>query len=126
VIADVVNYAVAGIGFIHAMGRLFVRKKFLGRHEHRYDANRDKAAGPMSGAGYFRSDRSFLNMLFKGFLHQLPLCDGPGIARIARHGFRTVAISILILGSLQLSAVPSQRRRATTAVTVLSTPVMIP
>jgi hypothetical protein len=26
VIADVVNYAIAGIGFIHAVGRLFVRK----------------------------------------------------------------------------------------------------
>jgi hypothetical protein len=28
VITDVVNYAVAGIGFIYAMGRLFVRKNF--------------------------------------------------------------------------------------------------
>jgi hypothetical protein len=28
VIADVVNYAIAGIGFIHAVGRLFVRKGF--------------------------------------------------------------------------------------------------
>jgi hypothetical protein len=28
VIADVVNYAVAGIGFIHALGRLFVSKGF--------------------------------------------------------------------------------------------------
>jgi hypothetical protein len=28
VIADVVNYAIAGIGFIHALGRLFVRKGF--------------------------------------------------------------------------------------------------
>ena len=27
-IADVVNYAVAGIGFLHAAGRLFVRKGF--------------------------------------------------------------------------------------------------
>jgi hypothetical protein len=26
VIADVVNYAIAGIGFIHAVGRLFVSK----------------------------------------------------------------------------------------------------
>jgi hypothetical protein len=26
VIADVVNYAIAAIGFIHAVGRLFVRK----------------------------------------------------------------------------------------------------
>jgi hypothetical protein len=26
VIADVVNHAIAGIGFIHAMGRLIVRK----------------------------------------------------------------------------------------------------
>jgi cytochrome c peroxidase len=71
----------------------------------------------MSGAGYFRSDRSFLNMLFKGFLHQLPLYDGPGIARIARHGFRTVAISVLILGSLQLSAVPSQPLESNSTIT---------
>jgi hypothetical protein len=28
VIADVVNYAIAGIGFLHAAGRLFVRKGF--------------------------------------------------------------------------------------------------
>jgi hypothetical protein len=28
VIADVVNYAIAAIGFIHAVGRLFVRKGF--------------------------------------------------------------------------------------------------
>jgi hypothetical protein len=28
VIADVVNYAIAGIGFIHAAGRLFVSKGF--------------------------------------------------------------------------------------------------
>ena len=27
-IADVVNYAIAGIGFIHAVGRLFVSKGF--------------------------------------------------------------------------------------------------
>ena len=71
----------------------------------------------MSGAGYFRSDRSFLNMPFKGFLHQLPLCDGPGIAPIARHGFRTVAISILILGSLQLSAVRSQPPETNSTIT---------
>jgi hypothetical protein len=30
VIADVVSYAIAGIGFIHAAGRSFVRK---GQHE---------------------------------------------------------------------------------------------
>jgi hypothetical protein len=35
VIADVVSYAIAGIGFIHAVGRSFVRK---GQHEHCYDA----------------------------------------------------------------------------------------
>ena len=34
-IADVVSYAIAGIGFIHAVGRSFVRK---GPHEHCYDA----------------------------------------------------------------------------------------
>ena len=28
VIADMVNYAIAGIGFIHAAGRLFVRERF--------------------------------------------------------------------------------------------------
>jgi hypothetical protein len=28
VITDVVNYAIAGIGFIHALGRLFVCKGF--------------------------------------------------------------------------------------------------
>jgi hypothetical protein len=28
VIADVASYAIAGIGFIHALGRLFVRKGF--------------------------------------------------------------------------------------------------
>jgi hypothetical protein len=28
VIADVVNHAIAGIGFIHLVGRLFVRKGF--------------------------------------------------------------------------------------------------
>jgi hypothetical protein len=27
VIADVVNYAIAAIGFIHAVGRLFVRSR---------------------------------------------------------------------------------------------------
>ena len=27
-IADVVNHAIAGIGFLHAAGRLFVRKGF--------------------------------------------------------------------------------------------------
>ena len=34
-IADVVSYAIAGIGFINAVGRSFVRK---GQHEHCYDA----------------------------------------------------------------------------------------
>jgi hypothetical protein len=29
VIADVVSYAIAGIGFIYAAGRLFVRKGFI-------------------------------------------------------------------------------------------------
>jgi hypothetical protein len=28
VIADVVSYAIAGLGFLHAAGRLFVRKNF--------------------------------------------------------------------------------------------------
>jgi hypothetical protein len=31
VIADVVNHAIAGIGFIHAMARLFVGKGFTAR-----------------------------------------------------------------------------------------------
>jgi hypothetical protein len=38
VIADVVNYAIAGIGFIHAAGRLFVRMRFSAENEHRYEA----------------------------------------------------------------------------------------
>ena len=37
-IADVVNYAIAGIGFIHAAGRLFVRMRFSAENEHRYEA----------------------------------------------------------------------------------------
>jgi hypothetical protein len=35
VIADVVSYAIAGIGFINAVGHSFVRK---GQHEHCHDA----------------------------------------------------------------------------------------
>jgi len=41
VIADVVSYAIAGIGFIHAVGRSFVRK---GQHEHCYDTHRTSGA----------------------------------------------------------------------------------
>ena len=37
-IADVVSYAIAGIGFIHAVGRSFVPKRFHTQHEHCYDA----------------------------------------------------------------------------------------
>ena len=37
-IADVVNYAIAAIGFIHAVGRLFVRRPSQPQ-EHCYDAN---------------------------------------------------------------------------------------
>jgi hypothetical protein len=45
VIADVVSYAIAGIGFIHAMGRLFVRK---GQHEHCYDARLPQSSAPLA------------------------------------------------------------------------------
>src|SRR5216684_7742521 len=62
----------------------------------------------MSGAGYFRSDRSSLNMPFRGFLQQLPLCGEHGMAPIARRRCRAIAISALLLGSLQLSAEPAQ------------------
>jgi len=61
----------------------------------------------MSRVGYLRSDRSFLNMPFRSFL-KLPSCRGPWISPIARGRRRAVAISVLMLASLQLSAVQSQ------------------
>jgi cytochrome c peroxidase len=62
----------------------------------------------MSGAGYFRSDGSSLNMPFRGFLQKLPLCSETGRARVVRQRCRAIAISFLILGSVQLAAEPSQ------------------
>jgi hypothetical protein len=44
VIADVVSYAIAGIGFIHAVGSSFVRK---GQHEHCYDARLPQSSAPL-------------------------------------------------------------------------------
>ena len=44
-IADVVSYAIAGIGFIHAVGRSFVRK---GQHEHCYDARLPQSSAPLA------------------------------------------------------------------------------
>jgi cytochrome c peroxidase len=62
----------------------------------------------MSGAGYFRSDGSSLNMPFRGFLQKLPLCSETGRARVVRRRCRAIAISFLILGSVQFAAEPSQ------------------
>jgi cytochrome c peroxidase len=47
-------------------------------------------------------------MPFRGFLQQLPPGGGHGKAPIARRRCRAIAISALLLGSLQLSAEPSQ------------------
>ncbi len=47
-------------------------------------------------------------MLFRRFLHQLPLRGETGTARVARDRCRAIAISILVLGGVQLSAAPSQ------------------
>src|ERR1700731_4415115 len=62
----------------------------------------------MSGGGYFRAGRSSVNMPFRGFLQQLPPGGGHDMAPIARRRCRAIAISALLLGSLQLSAEPSQ------------------
>jgi cytochrome c peroxidase len=62
----------------------------------------------MSGAGYFRSDGSSLNMLLRGFLQRLPLGSETGGARVVRHRCRAIAVSFIILGSVQLAAEPSQ------------------
>ena len=40
-IADVVSYAIAGIGFIHAVGR-------KGQHEHCYDARLPQSSAPLA------------------------------------------------------------------------------
>src|ERR1700720_4900251 len=61
----------------------------------------------MSGAEYFCSDRSSLNMSFRRFWLQLPSPGEPGIARTAR-GRRGIVICALMLGSLQLSPATSQ------------------
>jgi hypothetical protein len=45
VIADVVSYAIAGIGFINAVGRWFVRK---GQLEHCYDARLPQSSAPLA------------------------------------------------------------------------------
>jgi cytochrome c peroxidase len=47
-------------------------------------------------------------MPFRGFLQQLPPGGGHGMAPIARRRCRAIAIGALLLGSLQLSAEPSQ------------------
>jgi cytochrome c peroxidase len=61
----------------------------------------------MSGAGYLRSDRSFLNMPLRTF-QELRNCAGPGIAALVRYGCCAIAISIVVLGGLQLGAAASQ------------------
>src|SRR5258707_3557676 len=61
----------------------------------------------MSGAEYFCSDRSSLNMSFRRFWLQLPSPGEPGIARTAR-GRRGIVICALMLRSLQLSPATSQ------------------
>jgi cytochrome c peroxidase len=47
-------------------------------------------------------------MPFRRFLHQLLLYSETGRARVVRHRCRAIAMSILILGSVQLSAASSQ------------------
>jgi cytochrome c peroxidase len=61
----------------------------------------------MSGAGYLRPDRSFLNMPFRTFL-ELRNCAGPGLATFVRYGYCAIAIGIVVLCGLQLAAAPSQ------------------
>src|SRR5882672_7603272 len=61
----------------------------------------------MSGAEYFCSDRSSLNMSFRRFWLQLPSPGEPGIARTAR-GRRGIVICALMLRSLQFSPATSQ------------------
>jgi cytochrome c peroxidase len=61
----------------------------------------------MSGAGYLRSDRSFLNMPFRTFL-ELRNCAGHGLAAFVRYGYCAIAIGIVVLCGLQLAAAPSQ------------------
>jgi cytochrome c peroxidase len=62
----------------------------------------------MSGAEYFRSDQSSLNMSFRRFLLQLSSSGETGIARATRHRRRAIAIGALMLGCLQLSPAPLQ------------------
>ena len=54
-IADVVSYAIAGIGFIHAVGRSFVRK---GQHEHCYDARLRQSSAPLRFVSHFSQTAS--------------------------------------------------------------------
>jgi cytochrome c peroxidase len=60
----------------------------------------------MSGGGYLRSDRSFLNMPLGTFL-KLRNSGGPASAAYVRYGCCAIAISIVVLGGLQLAAAPS-------------------
>jgi cytochrome c peroxidase len=62
----------------------------------------------MSGAEYFRSDQSSLNMSFRRFLLQLSSSGEAGIALATRHQRRAIAICALMLGCLQLSPAPLQ------------------
>lgn len=82
-------------------------EELLGRDECCYDADQRYTTISMQGAGYLRSDQSFLSMPFRTFLELLN-CVGPGIAPLVRNGCRAIAISMVILGGLQLSAAPSQ------------------
>ena len=61
----------------------------------------------MSGAEYFRSDQSSLNMPFGRFLLQLSSAGEPDIARTARRP-RAIVIYALMLGGLHLSPATSQ------------------
>jgi hypothetical protein len=48
VIADVVSDVIAGIGFIHAVGRSFVPQRFHTQHEHCYDARLPQSSAPLA------------------------------------------------------------------------------
>src|ERR1700676_3595832 len=61
----------------------------------------------MSGAEYFRSDQSSLNMSFGRFLLQLSSAGEPDIARTARRR-RAIVICAVMLGGLHLSPATSQ------------------
>jgi cytochrome c peroxidase len=61
----------------------------------------------MSGAGYRRSDRSFLNMPLRT-LQELPNGAASWIAGFVRYGCCVFAIGVVIMGGLQLAPAPSQ------------------